>query len=286
MLCSICVDGKTSNTGSVKQSEIAMALNYATYLKLNELLALQHPVSEGKAHDEMLFIIVHQTYELWFKGVLHELEYLQGLLHSGSTSQSAGTLKRIITILKVLIQQMDILETMTSQQFMAFRNFLGSASGFQSLQFRELEFILGAKRPEILRSFPEGYDARARLEKRYKEPTVWDAFLRYLIRKKCAIPQYVLDRDTTSPLVPSEAIQKVLLEVYAEYPSIAFLCELLLDMDEAIQEWRYKHVKMVERMIGSRHGTGGSEGVEYLKNSLFKPFFPDLWLIRTRFQKL
>lgn len=262
-----------------------MALTYATYLKLDELLSLQNPLSEGEAHDEMLFIVVHQTYELWFKEVLHELDHLEDLLHSANTPQVLGTLKRITTILKVLVQQMNILETMMPQQFLAFRDLLGSSSGFQSLQFRELEFALGAKKREILRSFPEGSEARARLEKRYEDPTIWDAFLHYLSNKHYPIPEACLERDTTQPIVPSPEMQKVLLGVYTDSPSIAFLCELLLDMDEGIQEWRYKHIKMVERMIGSKYGTGGSSGVEYLKGTLFKPFFPDLWAIRTEFQK-
>jgi len=260
-----------------------MALTYSSYLKLDELLSLQQPLSKGKAHDEMLFIVIHQTYELWFKQVLHELDYLQTLLRNDDTPHALHTLRRVATIQKILIDLIATLETMTPLQFLSFRNLLGTASGFQSFQFRELEFILGHKHEAALLRFPEESEARRRLELRYFNPTVWDAFLRYL-SYHYAVPEELNNRDFTQPVQPSAKIQRILIEIYHNNPRIAHLCELLLDLDEAFQEWRYRHVKMVERMIGEKQGTGGSSGVEYLKKTLFKPAFPDLWSIRTELQ--
>ncbi len=262
-----------------------MALTYSNYLKLDELLALQQPQSQGKAHDEMLFIIVHQTYELWFKEILYEIDLLGICLELRDPIRSQSILKRILTILKVLVSQMDILETMTAHQFLEFRALLGAASGFHSAQFRELEFALGNKRRDIVDTFPEGSGARLRLQKRLEGPTLWDSFLHFLSQRNYAIPAHLLNRDFTRPTAASKQIQSVLLQVYENEPELASMCERFLDLDEGVQEWRYRHVKMVERLIGSKHGTGGSTGVEYLKSTLFKPSFPDLWAIRAEFRK-
>jgi tryptophan 2,3-dioxygenase len=176
---------------------------------------------------------------------------------------------------------MDVLETMLPLQFLAFREHLGTASGFQSAQFRELECIMGCKRPDMMAALPEEGDLRERVEHRYRSPTLWDSVLRCLAARGYAIPSAELNRDVTQPAVPSPAVQRVLADVYRDDSGLAYFCELLLDLDEGFQEWRYRHVKMVERMIGGRHGTGGSAGVEYLKRTLFKPAFPDLWAVRT-----
>jgi tryptophan 2,3-dioxygenase len=260
-----------------------MALTYSNYLKLDELLALQQPQSKGRAHDEMLFIVVHQTYELWFKEILHEIDHLQMCFELREAAQAQATLKRIVTVLKVMVSQMDILETMSAPQFLTFRSLLGTASGFQSAQFRELEFALGNKRREVLDAFREGSPSRTRLEKRFEGPTLWDSFLHYLSQCNYAVPGHVLNRDFTRPVAPSRQVQSVLLDVYAKDPVKVNLCELLLDLDEGFQEWRYRHFKMVERIIGVKSGTGGSTGVEYLKSTLFAPSFPDLWAIRSEF---
>src|SRR5437762_5769202 len=159
-------------------------VTYSSYLQLDELLALQRP---GPEHDETLFIIVHQVYELWFKEMLHELDYLQELLRANDRSRALHTFKRILTILKVLVAQIDILETMTPLEFLSFRDRLESGSGFQSFQFRELEFVLGTKNPAALARYPEGSEARRRLEARYRESTLWDAFLAYLVRSECPV---------------------------------------------------------------------------------------------------
>jgi len=257
---------------------------YSTYLRLDELLSLQRPRSRGPAHDEMLFIVIHQAYELWFKELLHELDYLGVLLEGNKRPEAQFTLRRVVSIVRLLVSQMDVLETLTPRQFLGFRDALGSASGFQSVQFRELEFVLGHKRREVVEKFPEGSRGRARLEERYFGKTLWDCFLRCLAGDH-AVPAKCLERDFTQPVRPSSEVQGILLETYAQKPDLAYVCELLLDLDEAVQQWRYRHVKMVERVLGAKPGTGGSTGVEYLKSTLFVRGFPDLWEIRTRFQR-
>jgi tryptophan 2,3-dioxygenase len=229
----------------------------------------------------MLFIIIHQVYELWFKEMLHELDYLQGLFVNGDTPRVLHTLRRILTVLKTLVAQIDVLETMTPLEFLSFRHRLESASGFQSFQFRELEFVLGNKRHALLVHYPEGTEVRQRLEKRYQQATVWDSFLRYLAGNGYKISQDLLARDVTQPVQPSPEIQKILVQVYRHDSTLLPVCERLVDLDEGIQEWRYRHIKMVERTIGTKQGTGGSAGVKYLETTLLKPVFPDLWAIRT-----
>ncbi len=258
-----------------------MSVTYSSYLRLDELLGLQQPLSEGPEHDEMLFIIIHQVYELWFKEMLYELDHLRGLLESNRTSPALHTLKRILTVLKIMVAQIDILETMTPLDFLSFRERLESGSGFQSAQFRELEFTLGQKRPDAIRRHFAEDAARVRLERRYEEPTLWDSFLRYLAANGYPVPRELLERDVTAPTEPSRAVQNILIEVYRNDAMISQVCERLVDLDEGLQEWRYRHVKMVERTIGTKPGTGGSSGAEYLRTTLFRPIFPDLWAIRT-----
>ena len=257
-------------------------VTYAGYLKLEDLLSLQQPLSEGPEHDEMLFIIIHQVYELWFKEVLHEVDYVARLLLADDLARAQHTMKRILTILKVLVAQLDILETMTPVEFLTFRERLEAASGFQSHQFRELEFALGLKSRWAISRYPQHEPALERLQQRYEEPTLWDAFLAFLSREGYGVPAHLLERDVTGPIEPSPELQEVLIEVYRGDPAIGELCERFVDLDEGLQEWRYRHVKMVERTIGAKPGTGGSAGAEYLRRTLFKPAFPDLWGIRTR----
>jgi tryptophan 2,3-dioxygenase len=257
-----------------------MSLTYSNYLKLDEVLSAQLPLSEGPEHDEMLFIIIHQVYELWFKQILHELDYLQKLFAKNKTSQILHTLRRVLTILKTVVGQIDILETMTPLEFLSFRDRLDSASGFESYQFRELEFLLGHKRRNILIHYPEGTTAREKLEQRYYESTLWDAFLHFLAVKGHSIPPELLERDLTQPTQPTPEVQAVLIKIYRHHPILVRVCERLVDLDEGLQEWRYRHIKMVERTIGIKPGTGGSAGVGYLQTTLLKPIFPDLWAIR------
>ena len=257
-----------------------MSLTYSNYLKLNQILSAQQPLSEGPEHDEMLFIIIHQVYELWFKEVLHELDFLTERLLNNDTPRILHTLKRILTVLKTMVAQIDILETMTPLEFLSFRHRLESSSGFQSSQFRELEFVLGYKRRGVLTHYPAEMPARRQLERRYHEPTLWDAFLCYLTANRYPVPSEMLARDVTQPIQPSPQIQKILIDLYRKDPTLTQVCERLVDLDEGVQEWRYRHIKMVERTIGTKQGTGGSAGVKYLETTLLRPIFPDLWAIR------
>ena len=212
--------------------------------------------------------------------MLHELDYIAALLNNDNVNGARHHLKRVLKILKTLVGQIDVLETMTPAEFASFRNFLASASGFQSAQFRELEFMLGVKDRIQLDWFPG--DEGARLAERYAAPTLWDAFVGVLHRNGYGIPSEVLDRDVTQPIVPNNALQAVIVERYSD-EGFAGLCETLTDLDEGLQEWRYRHVVMVRRTIGTKPGTGGSDGASYLATTLFKPAFPDLWAIRTAF---
>ncbi len=259
-----------------------MELTYAKYLELDRLLDLQRLKSDPPEHDETLFIIIHQVYELWFKLLLHEFEKVKRAFSSGDLFGSIATLKRIRMVLKTLVGQIDILETMTPMSFAAIRSRLATASGFQSEQFRELEFLLGHKRPEMLQHQAAGSPARARLEKRLRERSLVDHFYDFLATRGVTIPDHLRERDVTRPTAPDAEIQEALLKLYRSQPDTSILLELMTDFDEGLQEWRYRHVKMVERTIGDQPGTGGSPGVSYLRATLFKPIFPDLWAIRSR----
>jgi tryptophan 2,3-dioxygenase len=255
--------------------------SYWEYLKLDELLDLQQRL--GDEHDEMLFIVIHQSYELWFKEMLHEIDYLQTLLEKKDLPRAFHTFKRILTILKMMVAKIDILETMTPLEFLAFRERLESGSGFQSAQFREFEFVLGHKRRKAVDHYAEETKPRQRLEKRFKAPTLWDSFAHFLSVSGYKVPREVLERDVTQPIQANPEMQRTLIGVYKSDASLANLCERMVDLDEGVQEWRYRHVKMVQRTIGTKMGTGGSAGAEYLMTTLMRPLFPDLWEIRTSF---
>jgi tryptophan 2,3-dioxygenase len=255
-------------------------LTYANYLDLEKLLTLQKPRSTPAEHDEMLFIIIHQTYELWFKQLLHEFEKIKTDFSAGDLFGAIHSFKRTRTIMKTLVAQVDILETMTPSSFSSFRDRLETASGFQSVQFREIEFALGYKRASTLNyvrpDFP-GYD---RLQQRLGERSVIDHFHDFLASRGAQIPAELKNRDLSLPNGPNEQVQKEILRLYQASPELTILFELMTDFDEGLQEWRYRHIKLVERTIGAKHGTGGSPGVPFLKESLFKPIFHDLWAIR------
>ena len=253
---------------------------YGSYLRIDELLDLQQPLSKPPEHDELLFIVIHQVYELWFKEVLHELDELVEHLGDDRPALSGHQLKRVLTIFKTLVAQLDVLETMTPLEFVSFRSFLANSSGFQSAQFRELEFLLGAKTRAHLDRFAPNEREFANLDRRYHDPSLWDAFLGYASRQGYDVPTEILERDLTEPTAASTDIQQILVEIYRNDPGLARLCESLTDLDEGLQEWRYRHVMMVQRTIGTKGGTGGSEGVEYLRSTLFQPVFPDLWAVR------
>jgi tryptophan 2,3-dioxygenase len=258
------------------------SVTYQSYLRLDTLLSLQVPRSDGPEHDEMLFIVIHQVYELWFKELLHELDHVTVLFRSDKPHRAQHTLKRILTILKVLVAQLDILETMTPLEFLSFRARLEAASGFQSNQFRQIEFLLGAKNEAALARFPADSPGRLVLEQRYQAPTLWDAFLHYLSREGYPVPASHLVRDYTKPVQAAPEMQDILIDVYRRDVKSAEICERLVDLDEGLAEWRYRHVRMVERTIGSKPGTGGSRGAAYLQSTMGRNLFPDLWEIRSR----
>ena len=259
-----------------------MPLTYSGYLHLPELLRLQDPRSTPPEHDEMLFIVIHQVYELWFKLVLHETDKVNRDFSANDLYGAVATWKRLRTILKTLVGQLDILETMTPLSFASFRDRLDTASGFQSFQFREVEFAYGYKRAEAAASVPEHEGQRAAALARLRQPSVMDHFYDFLAQRGVRVPSELRAGDVTAPTRPSEALQDELLRAYQEQPELVILFELMTDFDEGFQEWRYRHIKLVERTIGAKRGTGGSPGVEFLKQSLWKPLFPDLWAIRHR----
>jgi len=275
--------GENSREQDHNRNDNIMAQTYSSYLKVNQLLELQEPLSDGPEHDEMLFIVIHQVYELWFKQILHEADRLKDLFSNGEGGRAQHTLGRIRSILKVMVSQLDVLETMTPLEFNSFRARLETASGFQSFQFRELEFLLGLKSMEAVERFPSGSPARQRLKKRMEESCLWDFFLQFLRRRG-----YEFDANEKAvyegkPGDPLTSVQRVLIDIYRNNSEVAQVAESLLDLDEGLQEWRYRHVKMVQRTIGMKMGSGGSTGVEYLRTTLDRPVFPDLWVIRSQF---
>jgi tryptophan 2,3-dioxygenase len=257
-----------------------MDLTYASYLHLDQLLDLQQARSSPPEHDEMLFIISHQAYELWFKLQLHELEKIREDFKRDHLYGAIATFKRVRTIMKVMVEQVDILETLTPMSFNSFRDRLETASGFQSSQFREFEFLLGYKRADMLKYLQPNTPAYERLVRRLQEPSLVDAFYDFLEQHGVAIPAELRSRNRTLPTAPNEVVEEGILRLYKSQPDLEILFELMTDFDEGFQEWRYRHIKLVERSIGSKKGTGGSLGVEFLKKSLFLPIFPDLWAIR------
>lgn len=257
------------------------ALTYSSYLAVDELLKLQRPLSNGPEHDEMLFIIIHQTYELWFKQLIHEFEAAGRALEAGDTHYALSLLGRIRTILKVCVTQIDILETMTPLQFNSFRGYLSSSSGFQSAQFRMVEAILGRRDSKMAGHLPP--EVQSEIREITSHNSIWDSTLEYIVKRGYVLPAAIMERDKSIAYGSDSHVQDVLLEIHRSDPETAMVCERLVDIDEGIQEWRYRHVKMVERTIGHKIGTGGSSGVEYLSSTLFNPVFKDLWEIRSRF---
>jgi tryptophan 2,3-dioxygenase len=258
---------------------MAEPVTYSGYLRLGQLLSAQQPRSSE--HDEMLFIVIHQIYELWFKQLLHELRKLQAELSSGSTTHAMRTLRRTLAILKIVVGQLDVLETMTPTQFTRFRDWLGTSSGFESAQFRELEAVLGRRDRVMLTAHALTGEERERIAAAMSRPSVFDSFVRYLAGQGYDVPAEIANRDVSQPLQASGAMQQVLKKVYDDDTDATAVCELLVDLDEGMQEWRYHHVKMVERTIGGRRGTGGSPGATYLRTTVGTPTFPDLWAMRS-----
>ena len=259
-------------------------LSYNKYLRVQDLINLQDCLSTPAHHDELLFITVHQAYELWFKQILHELDAAIQLLEEDRVPAATRALKRVVEIEKLLVNQIHILESMTPISFLAFRDQLNPASGFQSMQFREIEFSSGLKVTSILREFANDQFAHERLDARMMRPSLAECFYRVLQRCGLQAPLSTTDADQAQQKKDYEARTRAVLEVvthfedrYEEFQ----LAEALLEHDEYFALWRSHHIKMVERMVGAKRGTGGSEGIGYLKTTLDKKFFPELWEART-----
>ena len=246
-------------------------LSYNKYLKVRELLDLQETLSEPTSHDELLFIIIHQTYELWFKQILHEIDATVEWMNESRTFRANHSLRAVIGIEKVLVTQIHVLESMAQIGFLEFRDKLNPASGFQSMQFRELEFVSGAKDERILNTFKSDEFAFERLKKRFDSPTLADSFWALLERNGFGISTY---EDRVKTIVE-------ILTHPEKYPDFFLMQDLLIEHDENFALWRSNHVLMVERMLGMKPGTGGSDGVKYLQTTLSKKFFPELWEART-----
>ena len=268
-------------------------VTYQSYLKVEELLSLQEPLSDGPEHDELLFITIHQVYELWFQQILLEMAALQRALEEGDTHRSLALMTRVRTIMKTCVAQVDVLETMTPIQFKSFRARLSSASGFQSAQFRELEAVLGRRDRagsdagegtgmKMAEHLQPGSRGRERTEAAMARPSLWDSALHYFAHRSHAIPPEALDRDVTLAWQGAEGLEGVLIEMYRTDAEARMVAEALVDIDEGLAEWRYRHVMMVHRTIGKKPGTGGSSGVDYLRSTLFHPVFPELWSIRNQ----
>jgi tryptophan 2,3-dioxygenase len=265
-------------------SEEGPHLTYGGYLKVPELLSLQQLLSDPPQHDEMLFIVIHQVYELWFKQILHELDAVIERLDQDQVLGAQRLLHRCMEIQRVLLEQISVLETMTPVDFLAFRDHLTPASGFQSVQFREVEFVSGLKNPAFLEHYQEGTPERRALERRLEERTLADAFDGTLRRRGFQLPdpEPPFERDPDSE-VSRQRVQQ-LLRIYREpephYDLFLFI-ESLIQYDELFTRWRLRHVLMVERMIGNKPGTGGSEGASYLRKTAERKFFPELWELRS-----
>lgn len=273
----------TDQSENTVSSNPASEITYAGYLALDDLLGAQHPLSDE--HDEMLFVIIHQTKELWLKQILHEVGLAQRLIRAGDLVPAYKSLARVSRIQAVMTQSWDILATMTPADYLRFRGVLGSSSGFQSDQFRRFETMLGLKDASFLR-FHEGRPAAwAALKAALDAPSLYDDALAQLAKAGLPVPAEVLNRDVSQPYEPSEGVEDAWLEVYRDtarwWPQYQ-LAEKLVDLDDAMLTWRHKHVVTVERIIGRRRGTGGTEGVAYLAETLKRRCFPELWAVRTR----
>lgn len=259
-------------------------LSYNKYLRVPELIDLQTCLSSPAHHDELLFITVHQAYELWFKQILHEIDAAIGLMKEDRAVEAAQGVRRVVEIEKLLVQQIHILETMKPISFLGFRDELNPASGFQSMQFREIEFSSGLKDPNVLRAFAQDDFARQRLETRMRAPSLSGAFFALLRRRGFDTPASDSPRDEKERRTNHGKRQRAVCEILSHPEKLNqeyHLAEALLEHDEYFSLWRSHHIKMVERMVGTKPGTGGSEGVGYLQKTLDKKFFPEIWEART-----
>jgi len=265
-------------------TDFADRLSYACYLCLPQLLDQQRPLSNPPHHDEMLFIIQHQVSELWIKQLIHELTAAIRFVQQDQLDPCFKILSRVKLIQMQLFDQWAVLETLTPSEYMEFRGVLGHASGFQSSQYRKLEFLLGNKNRDALKVFAHDAAIAADLEAVLLAPSLYDEFLRHLSRRGLAIPVECVERDWSEPYRKNEALVQVFREIYEQprsYWDAYEMCEKLVDVEEYFQLWRFRHMKTVERIIGFRQGTGGSSGVGFLRQALELTFFPELFAVRT-----
>ncbi|HEY8298029.1 MAG TPA: tryptophan 2,3-dioxygenase family protein [Candidatus Baltobacteraceae bacterium] len=246
-------------------------LSYSSYLQVDDLLALQRPLSAPAHHDELLFIVIHQVYELWFKQLLHEIDAVMRDLERDDLLRVGKHFRRISTIQRLLETQVDVLETMTPQEFNQFRDHLNPASGFQSIQFREIEFTAGLRHTETLKFIEMDESQRARLDRRLNQPSLYDRLKALLVRRGFAA-------ESHDELI--ESMRQIYTNERDHY-DLYLLLEEFIEFDERTLLWRSRHIRMVERMIGAKKGTGGSLGATYLATTLDRRFFPELWEVRT-----
>jgi tryptophan 2,3-dioxygenase len=269
-------------------TELHGRLDYKTYLRLDRLLSAQEPLSDPPHHDELLFIVQHQTTELWFKLVIHELGGAIAALRRDEAQPCYKVLARVSNIQNQLMSQWSVLATLTPSEYVQFRHVLGPASGIQSVQNRIIEFMLGNKDAGMLAVFAHDPEAQARVRAALDAPSLYDEYLRFLARSGLDIPRDVLERDVRLPHTPHPAIVATLKRVYEAprtYWDAYELAEKLIDVDEAYALWRYRHLKVVSRIIGDKRGTGGTAGVAYLQSLVGRVLFPELWQVRTELEE-
>jgi tryptophan 2,3-dioxygenase len=267
------------------QRDFTQAMSYGDYLGLDRLLSAQHPRSQPPQHDELLFIIQHQTSELWLKLMLHELRSARSLLAADDLAPALKRLARVKHIQKTLTEQWSVLATLTPSEYAEIRPFLATSSGFQSWQYRAVEFLLGNKNAEMVQVFGHDQAARDLLEGLLHEPSLYDEFLRFLHRRGYAVPADLLERDFSQPYQMHDGLVDVFAGVYAaphDHWGVYETCEELVDVEDNFQEWRFRHLQVVTRTIGHKRGTGGSSGVDFLRRALDLTFFPELYAVRTR----
>ncbi|WP_423463120.1 tryptophan 2,3-dioxygenase [Promicromonospora sp. MS192] len=276
--------GNTRPIEATIRTDFRDEMDYGSYLGLDELLSAQHPVSDPPHHDELLFIIQHQTTELWLKLVVHELLAVRQFLDTDDLSRALKGLARVKHIQRTITEQWSVLATLTPSEYAEFRGSLGQSSGFQSHQYRAVEFLLGNKNAGMLQVFRAKPEVHAQLARLLAEPTVYDAFLRLLARRGHAVPAEILDRDVTQAWTEHPELTAVFKTIYEDphdHWELYEACEDLVDIEDAFQLWRFRHLRTVQRTIGFKTGTGGSSGVGFLKRALDLTFFPELISVRT-----
>lgn len=267
------------------ERDFSRKMSYGDYLCLDELLSAQRPLSEPPQHDELLFIIQHQTSELWLKLMVHELRSARDLLRVDDLAQALKRIARVKHIQHTLTDQWSVLATLTPSEYAEIRPFLATSSGFQSAQYREVEFLLGNKNADMVDVFSHDEKARGELSQLLREPSLYDEFIAFLHRRGYAIPPELLERDWTQPHRLNEALVDTIAAVYAaptEHWGVYETCEELVDVEDNFQQWRFRHLQVVQRTIGQKTGTGGSTGVAFLRRALDLTFFPELYEVRTR----